>query len=168
MLTVDDFKTRVKALWRSQQNMAAAKKWKTGKHAGTIRVPAAPIEFTEYQFGEWLWKKVGLNAIQCPYCNAPIDVLSLTVDHITPRSAGGHFELPNMQCICVPCNERKGNFSAQAYDAILQFMRASLGRYDQNILLSRLKAANAGSGRRFFRDKKKAPKQEVVFELPPF
>lgn len=156
MLTVDIFKTRVKALWKSQQGMAVAKKWKSGRRAGTIRREAALIEFTEYDFGKWLWEKVGLNAIQCPSCKAPIDILSLTIDHITPRSAGGRFALENMQCMCHDCNARKGNISGRGYAELLTFAREKLSPYDFNALMSRLKAANAGSGRRFFRDKKKA------------
>lgn len=176
MLNVEAFKTRTKSLWESQKRMAAPKKWKSGKRAGSVRREAIPIEFTEYEFRKWLWEKVGLGAIPCPYCGKPIDILSLTPDHVTPRSAGGRMRLDNMQCICTDCNERKGNFSARAFEAVLKFLRTELGPYDQNIMLQRLKAANKGSGARFFRDKKKGaspaapakPSQPGIFELPEF
>jgi hypothetical protein len=165
MLTTNDFKKRAKALWKSQKTMASVRYWKTGKRAGTVRQEAALIEFTEHEFGVWLWKKIGLNAIPCPYCGKPIDILSLTPDHVVPRSAGGRFSLDNMLCMCKDCNERKGNLSARAFEAILKFLQKELAPYDQNILLSRLKSAHAGSPSRFFRDKNKG--SQKVSRIPP-
>jgi 5-methylcytosine-specific restriction endonuclease McrA len=175
MLTFDIFKKRATELWNSQKAMAAPKKFKSGRRAGMVRKPAAPITFTKDDLMRWLWEKVGLNAIQCRYCNAPIDILSLTLDHIMPRSAGGEFSLENMQCICTDDNARKGNLSHEGYLALLRLARTELSPYDQGILLSRLKAAHHGSPARFFRkpaDPKQAtppPQQSGIdFDLPTF
>lgn len=43
---------------------------------------------------------------QCAYCGAAED---LSVDHIIPISKGGSDEEANLQCLCLPCNLRKGN-----------------------------------------------------------
>lgn len=153
MISPEQFENRVTALYNSQKAMAAPKKWKSGKRAGSIRRPAMPIYFSKKELQLWLWRTVGLNAVQCPYCRAPIDILSLTLDHVQPRSAGGEFTLKNTQVCCKDCNERKGNLTHDGFDDLLGFMYSNLSDYDRNILLSRLKAANAGSGRRFFRDK---------------
>jgi hypothetical protein len=166
MITVEQFKERVTALWESQKRMAAPKKWHSGKRAGTIRKPASNILFTKQELGQWLWQQVGLNAILCPYCNLPIDIISLTLDHILPRSVGGEFSLPNMQVTCKDDNERKGNLTHEAYLALLKFMRGELSPYDQGILLTRLKAANAGSGARFFRNKQ-AQERKPQPPVPP-
>lgn len=158
MLDVEIFKDRVTALWESQKRMAAPRKWKSGKRAGVVRKPASVILFTKQDLERWLWRTVGLNAIRCPYCNAPIDILALTLDHIEPRSIGGQFALDNMQPICHDCQERKGNLTHEAYANLMRFASSELSAYDQGILLARLKAAHHGAGQRFHRDNK--PKQQ--------
>ena len=172
MITVEQFQDRCKALYKSQQRMAAAKKWKSGRRTGTVRRPAAQIEFTLHDLTRWLWKRVGLNSVLCLYCHKPIDILSLTLDHVVPRSDGGRFCLDNMEVCCTECNERKGEISAPAFMGLLRWMRTALSPYDQNALLKRLKAANAGSHRRFWRDKNANVKAAAAvpsgdfFELP--
>jgi 5-methylcytosine-specific restriction endonuclease McrA len=165
MLTVEVFQERVKALYRSQQGMVRAKKWKSGKRAGNIRRPAQPIHFNERELGVWLWRKVGLNAITCPHCNAPIDILSLTLDHVIPRDADGETSLDNLEPVCQDCQQRKGPMTGGAYTSLLRFAQSELSPYDQKILLSRLKAAHHGTGRRFFRDKTAESKPQPL--APP-
>lgn len=175
MLTVEIFRERVDALWDSQKRMAAPRKWKSGKRAGKVKRQAAPILFSKQDLSRWLWKQVGLNAIPCVYCRRPIDILSLTIDHVVPRSAGGEFSLENMQCICEDCNQRKGNLSHEAFEMLLRFARTELSAYDQGVLLARLKAAHHGSAQRFFRkpaetpSKPPPPKQNAMdFDLGAF
>lgn len=164
MLTTDIFRERVTALYDSQKRMAAAKKWKSGKRAGTIRVPAAVIHFSKDELTHWLWKRVGLNAIPCPYCHQPIDIRSLTPDHIVPRSIGGEFTLANMEPICEDCNHRKGNMTRDGYVQLLGFARANLSAHDYDTLLARLKAAHHGSAQRFHRGQKQ---QQTPAPPPP-
>lgn len=135
--------------------MARPKLWKSGKRAGVIRKQALPVLFDRRALEQWLWKIVGLNARGCPYCNAPIDILSLTLDHVIPRAAGGEFALDNMQVICKDCNAMKGDLSDAAFRQLLALAR-TLSPYDQAKLLGRLKAAHHGSPARFFR-KSNAP-----------
>ncbi|MDE2102777.1 MAG: HNH endonuclease [Patescibacteria group bacterium] len=142
--------------------MAAPKKWKSGRRAGTLRRPAIPIEFTRDELYTWLWNRVGLNARQCHYCGAPVDILILTLDHAIPRAAGGRFALDNMRICCEQCNQRKGNLTETAYLAILGFSR-QLSPYDQETLLKRLAAAHHGSPARFFRK----PEQKRAPSTPP-
>jgi 5-methylcytosine-specific restriction endonuclease McrA len=166
MIDLEQFKTRGKALWNSQQRMAATRYWKSGKRKGQVRVPAQTIHFTEQELLRWLWQAVGLSVIPCPYCSTPIDILNLVPDHIIPRALGGRFALDNMQCICPDCNQRKGQLSHAAFALLTEFIRRELAPVDQATLLSRLKAAHHGAAQRFNRPKAK-PKGDV-FELPPF
>jgi 5-methylcytosine-specific restriction endonuclease McrA len=167
MIDIEQFKERGKALWKSQQSMAAARYWKSGKRKGQVRVPAQEIHFKEVDLLRWLWQRVGINAIPCPCCSSvPIDILSLTIDHLTPRSAGGTFSLDNMEIICRDCNQRKGEMSQRAFRLLIDFIRRELAPVDQAVLMNRLKAAHHGARQRFNRPKAK-PKV-AVFELPPF
>lgn len=152
MLTIEVFRERVTALWDSQKRMAAPRKWKSGRRAGMVRHEGAAIQFTKEQLQRWLWERVGLNAIACPYCHAPIDIVSLTLDHIVPRSLGGEFALSNMEPICEDCNAAKGDLSKPAFVALLGFAH-TLSAYDQSTLIKRLRAAHHGAAQRFFRDK---------------
>lgn len=152
MITVELFDQRVTALWASQQSMAREKRWKSGKRAGMTRVPQQPIQFTKKELRQALWERVGLNAMPCPYCGVPIDILSLTLDHCTPRSLGGEFTIANMDVTCKDCNARKSDMTHEGFSALLEFSK-SLSAWDRDKLMKRLKDANAGSRQRFFRPK---------------
>lgn len=45
----------------------------------------------------------------CQYCGAKPPVSELTVDHVLPRSMGGHSSWSNCVLACLRCNRRKGN-----------------------------------------------------------
>lgn len=163
MITVDQFDERVKALWKSQQTMAAAKYWKSGKRAGTVRRHAMPIEFTRQDLHAWLKAKVGANAVRCGYCGAAIDILSLTLDHEIPRSAGGAFSIPNLVICCHDCNQMKGEMTGGGYRQVLKFA-CTLAPHDHVVLLKRLRAAHHGAAQRFFRPKAQQaqPQRQVI------
>lgn len=168
MITIEQFKERGKALWKSQQGMAAARYWKSGKRKGRLRVPAQTLYFTEQELLRWLWQRVGLNAIPCPGCSAPIDILSVTPDHILPRDIGGTFTLDNMQLICQPCNQRKGEMTGEGFFLLVNHLMPQLSPYDRDVLWKRLLAAHHGSMRRFGRQRDAKKKDSNVFELPAF
>jgi len=45
----------------------------------------------------------------CQFCGVRLTSQELTIDHLVPRSRGGHATWENCVIACVPCNERKGN-----------------------------------------------------------
>lgn len=166
MITQKQFDDRVKKLYASQKSMAAPKKWKSGRRAGTVRHPGYVVEFSESQLRAALWAKVGLNAIPCPYCHVPIDILSLTLDHVIPRSLGGRFSLENMQICCEDDNHRKGDLSHEAFAMLLAFARRVFSSHDYDTLLKRLKAAHAGSMQRFGRNRDAKARNQTMPMLP--
>lgn len=158
---LNSFDARVNALWNSQKAMVAARRWKSGKRAGMMRAPAIQIEFTKAELREFLAVRVGLRVVRCGYCNAPIDIHSLTLDHAQPRSAGGRFSLENLVICCRDCNERKGELTAEGFRALLAFAE-TMHPYDRLVLLRRLKAAHHGATQRFFRPKSLADVEAVL------
>ncbi|MER7495694.1 HNH endonuclease [Streptomyces pharetrae] len=49
----------------------------------------------------------------CAYCEAT--GVPLNIDHLHPRSRGGSHRVSNLVLACVPCNQAKGNASAETF-----------------------------------------------------
>jgi len=45
----------------------------------------------------------------CQYCGGRFNKADLTIDHVVPRSRGGHDTWENLVLACVKCNVRKGD-----------------------------------------------------------
>jgi len=79
-----------------------------------IRIPEIVI-LTRYN--GYVRRKVSFNRrtiferdnYKCQYCGHKFASDELTLDHITPRSRGGHSTWDNIVVACVPCNTRKAN-----------------------------------------------------------
>lgn len=50
---------------------------------------------------------------RCQYCGKRYSTSDLSLDHITPRSQGGHSDWTNLVCCCLKCNVRKGGRTPQ-------------------------------------------------------
>jgi 5-methylcytosine-specific restriction endonuclease McrA len=50
----------------------------------------------------------------CQYCGRRFPTEDLSIDHVTPRSLGGHSSWANCVVACLACNARKGNRSLEA------------------------------------------------------
>lgn len=123
MLSTDDFKKVAStfysnsiARWRVVLQRSLPKNVK-------LNIPAHQVlPYTRQEFLEWLWSQIQLNAIPCLYCRAPIDVISMQLDHKTPFRRGGGPELSNLQIICARCNRAKGSFTYEEYLVLVAFM----------------------------------------------
>jgi len=69
-----------------------------GSRPSAIRDWVVPAELRERIFTR--------DGYRCLCCGAQDD---LSIDHVTPVSAGGGIEEENLQTLCRPCNSRKGN-----------------------------------------------------------
>ena len=45
----------------------------------------------------------------CQFCGRPLPASELTLDHVVPRSRGGHTDWDNLVACCHPCNNLKGD-----------------------------------------------------------
>jgi 5-methylcytosine-specific restriction endonuclease McrA len=67
-------------------------------------------ELAGYEVKEYLLQKFGH---KCAYCRA--ENIPLQVEHITPRSRGGTDRVSNLTIACNPCNQKKGNRTAEEF-----------------------------------------------------
>lgn len=57
---------------------------------------------------------------RCAGCETAFPFRNFTVDHIVPRSKGGHDHFDNLQLLCNACNSQKGSRSQEEFLARLQ------------------------------------------------
>lgn len=66
------------------------------------------------------------NEGRCYYCETPLTLLSMTIDHLTPKSRGGTSEMDNLMPACQPCNHRKGDMTLTEFREIYECRRESV------------------------------------------
>lgn len=49
---------------------------------------------------------------ECSYCGVQLNERNSTIDHVTPRVAGGTSRIDNLTLACRRCNNRKGGATA--------------------------------------------------------
>lgn len=123
MLTTKQFNDRCDRLFDNMKTRFAARYWKSGKRQGMLKTPARDLPFDRYDMRTFMAKQVGLNAIPCLYCGCAIDILSLTLDHITPVSRGGGLGFDNLGPACAGCNREKGELTQEEFLALRDFLR---------------------------------------------
>ena len=65
-----------------------------------VRVPLKPLTLSKRNI-------LKRDSFQCQYCGTKVG--PMTVDHVLPRTHGGHDAWENMVCACLKCNNRKGD-----------------------------------------------------------
>ncbi|KAL7580749.1 hypothetical protein ACA910_001032 [Epithemia clementina (nom. ined.)] len=85
--------------------------------AATLRIPLpSVIALTEYVSPQFLHHKPAFtkrnvflrDEYRCQYCNDFFHTRDLTLDHVVPRSQGGHLNWENAVTCCTGCNGKKG------------------------------------------------------------
>lgn len=163
MLDVTQFEKRANQLFESCR-ARYRKVLQKGLPKGVILdlKPDAILPFSRRRFRLWLWIQMGLQAILCPYCKAPIDILNMQLDHKNPLRRGGGPELDNLQCICKSCNGSKGEFTHEEYSALVDFME-SAGASFRKRLEGVMRNGGMATMTRFFPRKDKKQKGEPVY-----
>ena len=109
--------------------------------------------------------KDGIDLNVCAYCNAPLDDLSRTVDHLYPKSRGGILSNANKVPACGDCNKLKGSMNVKEFDRALQSLMF-LEQTNHKKQMSYLKKIKKNVGKiieRIDNDKKK----RIIRHNPP-
>ena len=65
---------------------------------------------------------MSLNYI-CPYCDKPVEPLSWSIDHLTPKNRGGSNSLDNLHLVCIKCNKVKGDLTDEEFKQLMAFLK---------------------------------------------
>lgn len=155
MFTKDDVRTRSRSIYDNQVARHRNKLQKAAGKGVKLEIPAS--EVLPYPFEElfgWVWNKYGVTAHRCPWCGAPIDFLSMQIDHRIPIEKGGSLALDNLEGICKPCNELKGAQDPSEYKRLLDFLDG-LSNWHRVYIEQRIRAGAVANRLRFFPHQKK-------------
>ena len=70
---------------------------------------------------------------RCVYCGTALDLASLTLDHVYPRSLGGTGVPGNLVASCGPCNRLKGNLPPHEFFARHPWAGENFVRYARTV-----------------------------------
>ena len=59
----------------------------------------------------------------CHWCRKSLNLKQGTRDHVVPRSAGGGSAIGNLVLACKPCNNQRGDFPFEEYEALWAQLR---------------------------------------------
>ena len=65
----------------------------------------------------------------CCYCEKPLTIDSVTLDHIIPESRDGSFNVTNLTVSCYDCNNKRGNKPFFEYCKQYNFSEQKLEKY---------------------------------------
>ena len=155
MFTREDVRARARTIYDSQVARHRKRLQKSAGKGVKLEIPASEVlPYIFEEFYGWVWSNYGVAAHRCPWCGAPIDFLSLQIDHKIPLERGGSLALDNLEGICKPCNELKGSQSPEEYAELLRFLGV-LSTPHRAYLEQRIRAGAAANRMRFFPHQKK-------------
>lgn len=134
MIDIEQYRKRVARLYSHDRDRWRAKLQSKAPHGVKLCIaPDQVLPYTQRDLEKWMWSQIQLQAILCIYCSAPIDILSLQLDHKTPLRRGGGPDLDNKQIMCARCNRSKGQFTHEEYLLIVEFMRGPAAYFRQRL-----------------------------------
>jgi 5-methylcytosine-specific restriction endonuclease McrA len=126
------------------QARLGAKKWKTGRRAGTLRKEKIVIPFSLDEFRAWLTCTLEDHPI-CEYCPTRLNIMNISPDHAKPIKRGGSLERRNLRGACDVCNRTKGELMPGEYRALIEGLE-TFTEAGRNDVLKRLRGAHLHFG----------------------
>jgi 5-methylcytosine-specific restriction endonuclease McrA len=171
MIEPKQVRERAQKLYSDMKRRSQPTYWQSGPRRGRIMWPGAQLpSYSSDVFASWLLTEIGCNAFLCPYCSAPLDVISMTLDHDIPLKKGGDNEISNLVFCCSDCNELKGAMTGKGY-RLFRAMLLELSESDAADLLKRLRYGLSGMrvAQQSHKNKKiKAQQPSLVTSDEPF
>ena len=156
MITPEQWQKRVAKLYSNDRDRWRKKLEKSLPKGVTLDLrPGQILPYTQRDFEAWMWTKIQLGAILCPYCRAAIDILNMELDHKIPLRRGGDMSFENRDLICARCNKIKQDFTYDEFAVIVAFMEGPAAHFRQR-LEGVLINGGVGAMMRHFPHKKKA------------
>lgn len=129
---ISEFRFRPEKNWRVKDckpcESKAAKVWyKAAKKRDPIkwRIQVLRLNRSKQITIDWVESELDKQHHKCALSGRPIDILTLEVDHIVPRSKGGSDELSNLRLVCRAANAAKGELTD---DELLLLCQEIIGR----------------------------------------
>jgi 5-methylcytosine-specific restriction endonuclease McrA len=123
-----EFMKRTLSIYNGQKSRAA-------ELGATL--PFTLAEFREYIAPAELKEKTPFENRTCK-CGIRLTVKNVAIDHKIPIARGGGWELHNLECLCRPCNFRKGSLLPGEYVKLLRFAHEELSADSREDLFRRL------------------------------
>lgn len=106
------FKGRAELIFMSEKPSVWGEKINTSSRSFEVPATLRLVErvnrkYTAPRFRKWVL--FNRDEWQCQYCGVSLDVRSVTIDHVIPRSKGGATSWKNCVASCKKCNWRKGS-----------------------------------------------------------
>ena len=113
---------------------------------GRIYQVKRDIPFDVRELGDFVEDRLGgiEGHCRCEYCNAPLDLHTIVLDHRDPLEQGGSLALENVALCCERCNDEKGAMTKHGYMALKRFLYDPAQRFtvvDVENCLGRLRIA---------------------------
>lgn len=143
MIEIRQVTGRARQLYSDIKKRSEPTFWKNGRLKGRMRWAGVTVPYTSDEFAAWLLATIGCSAFLCPYCNAPLDALSMTLDHDYPLHGGGDNSFGNLVPCCSDCNTLKGKMPGAQYMLFRKLLR-QLSPAAEADVLQRLRSGAKG------------------------
>ena len=136
--------------------------------AGAVTRPRIPIEFNFEQLLGWFVSQQSKPGVwTCGYCQRPLVLTDVQIDHDVPLVRGGAAALYNQVVACKLCNQTKGELTGVEFLALMGLLR-SLGWAAESYVTTALRMVGIAKRQRFFpRTPKPATASVPLTQTPP-
>jgi hypothetical protein len=83
-------------------------------------LPPSPLVLTGGNREKIIAALISRDGPECRYCRKVLTIVSITIEHLQPKSRGGNNRINNLAISCAPCNNRKGPMTDEEFFSYLK------------------------------------------------